>query len=67
MCQSTHMQQQQQQPTPSTSGGEDPSWREQGNAAFKDGQRGVPGAYLRAAALYTRAIKEEPTNAVLYR
>lgn len=38
----------------------DSSLKDQGNAEFKKGN------YLKAAALYTRAIKEEPENAVLY-
>ena len=35
--------------------------KEQGNAQFKDKK------YLKAAALYTKAIKEDPKNAALYR
>eukprot|EP00803_Ostreobium_quekettii_P006900 evm.model.scf_1013.2 EVM.evm.TU.scf_1013.2 scf_1013:16807-22244(+) len=38
----------------------EPSLRQRGNDAFKKGD------YLRAAATYTRAIKEDPENAVLY-
>lgn len=37
-----------------------PSLREQGNSFFKAGN------YLRAAATYTHAIKEDPDNAALY-
>eukprot|EP00271_Cylindrocystis_brebissonii_P018013 TRINITY_DN492_c0_g1_i1.p1 TRINITY_DN492_c0_g1~~TRINITY_DN492_c0_g1_i1.p1 ORF type:complete len:370 (+),score=92.77 TRINITY_DN492_c0_g1_i1:1404-2513(+) len=37
-----------------------PSLREQGNALFKAGN------YLRAAVVYTQAIKEEPDNQALY-
>lgn len=36
-------------------------FREQGNALFKEGD------FLRAAAAYTKAIKQEPHNHVLYR
>ena len=35
--------------------------KEQGNAQFKAKK------YLKAAALYTQAIKEDPKNAALYR
>ena len=35
--------------------------REQGNAAFRNGD------FLKAAAAYTRAIKSDPSNSVLYR
>jgi Flp pilus assembly protein TadD len=35
--------------------------KDQGNEEFRQGN------YLKAAALYTKAIKEEPQNAVLYR
>ena len=37
------------------------SLKDQGNAEFK------AGAYLKSAASYTKAIKEEPENAVLFR
>lgn len=36
------------------------SFRDQGNDEFRKGN------YLKAAALYTRAIKEDPENAALY-
>lgn len=42
-------------------GGERPSLKDQGNEFFKAGN------YLKAAALYTQAIKSEPSNAALYR
>jgi hypothetical protein len=35
--------------------------KEQGNEEFRQGN------YLKAAAIYTKAIKQEPGNAVLYR
>ena len=35
-------------------------FKEQGNAEYKKGQ------YLKAAALYTKALKEAPTSAALY-
>ena len=35
--------------------------KEQGNAEFKS------GAYLKSAASYTKAIKADPENAVLFR
>ncbi len=38
-----------------------PSLREQGNALFKEKN------YLKAAAVYTQAIKADPENAALYR
>ena len=50
-------QQQPQQPEASSSG----SLKEQGNAEYRGGH------FLKAAALFTRAIKEDPGNAVLYR
>lgn len=37
------------------------SLKEQGNEFFKAGN------YLKAAALYTQAIKKDPSNATLYR
>ena len=37
------------------------SLKDQGNAFFKAGN------YLKAAALYTQAIKKDPSNATLYR
>ncbi len=37
------------------------SLKDQGNEEFKK------GGYLKAAALYTKAIKEDPSNHVLYR
>lgn len=37
------------------------SLKDQANAAFKEQQ------YLRAAVLYTKAIKLDPQNAVLFR
>ena len=37
------------------------AFKEQGNAQFRAGQ------YLKAAALYTQALKADPGNAVLYR
>ena len=39
----------------------EPSLKEQGNALFRAGN------YLKAAALYTQAIKEDPENHALYR
>lgn len=48
----------------STSGDEgiaSPSYRELGNSEYKAGN------YLKAAALYTKGLKEEPSSAVLYR
>ncbi|KAL6008084.1 hypothetical protein ACLOJK_033590 [Asimina triloba] len=38
-----------------------PSLKDQGNQVFKAGN------YLKAAALYTQAIKKDPSNATLYR
>jgi len=35
--------------------------KDQGNAEFKK------GSYLKAAALYSQAVKQDPNNAVLYR
>ena len=43
-------------PTPSTSG----AYREQGNEEYKKGNM------LKAAALYTRALKDDPGNAALH-
>ena len=40
---------------------ENPSLKDQGNEFFKAGN------YLKAAALYTQAIKAEPSNAALFR
>ena len=37
------------------------SLKDQGNSEFKSGN------FLKAAALYTKAIKAEPSNSVLYR
>ena len=37
------------------------SLKDQGNEFFKSGN------YLKAAALYTHAIKQDPNNATLYR
>ena len=37
------------------------SYKDQGNAEYKKGN------WLKAAALYTKGIKEDPENAVLYR
>lgn len=42
-------------------GGEGISLKDQGNENFKAGN------YLKAAALYTHAIKLEPSNQILYR
>lgn len=42
-------------------GGGDISLREKGNEFFKGGN------YLKAAALYTQAIKQDPDNPTLYR
>jgi tetratricopeptide (TPR) repeat protein len=44
------------QPSPSGS-----SLKDEGNACYQE------GLYLKAAALYTRALKEDPNNAVLLR
>lgn len=44
--------------TPSSSGTD---WKAEGNAEFRSKN------YLKAAALYTRGLKADPTNAVLYR
>lgn len=38
-----------------------PSLKDQGNDFFKSGN------YLKAAALYTQAIKQDPSNPTLYR
>lgn len=38
-----------------------PCFKEQGNALYKEGE------YLKAAAAYSKAIKEDPASAVLYR
>ena len=38
-----------------------PTLKDQGNEEFKQ------GSWLKAAATYTKAIKEDPKNAVLYR
>lgn len=38
-----------------------PSFKDQGNDEYKAGN------WLKAAALYSKAIKEDPSNAVLYR
>ena len=40
---------------------DDNSLKDQGNREFTSGN------WLKAAALYTKAIKEEPNNSVLYR
>lgn len=45
---------------PSTGGGE-VSLKDQGNEYFKAGN------FLKAAAIYTQAIKQDPKNATLYR
>ena len=37
------------------------SLKDEGNHEFKQGN------WLKAAAIYTKAIKEDPNNAVLYR
>lgn len=37
------------------------SFKDQGNEEYKKGN------WLKAAALYTKGIKEDPDNAVLYR
>ena len=42
-------------------GGRAAALKDQGNAQFKS------GSYLKAAALYTQAIKLDPDNAALYR
>lgn len=40
---------------------EQASLKDQGNLAYKSGE------YLKAAAFYTKAIKDDPKSAVLYR
>lgn len=44
-----------------SSGGSEMSLKDQGNEFFKSGK------YLKAAALYTQAIKQDPSNPTLYR
>lgn len=46
---------------PTSAEGEKMSLKDQGNEFFKSGK------YLKAAAIYTQAIKQDPSNATLYR
>lgn len=47
--------------TGNSGGGPEPSLKDKGNEFFKAGN------YLKAAALYTQAIKLDPSNHALYR
>jgi hypothetical protein len=38
-----------------------PDWKSEGNLEYRNKN------YLKAAALYTKGIKADPTNAILYR
>jgi hypothetical protein len=45
----------------STSSGDEPDWKSEGNKEFKAGN------YLKAGALYSKGLKADPTNAILFR